>query len=193
MRDFKQYCIENNLDDMFGDGYMDDIREKIKKRGKEVKRERKTEPFGIELLRGFDADLNTLEKQGENFLLSPKQSEQGVMWFSHMHITHYDYRDYVKGRGEWLLTYPLQATKHYDNVTYEDGSVEARTPEELQNKAVPTEPSQWRAMWGSVVELPSGWLWSYKTEKFITTTNKITVHPSMITKMTLFHNQTEEY
>mgnify|MGYP003975508913 FL=1 len=176
MKDFEQYCAENNiLDDMFGD-----IREKIRKRGKEIKRERKTEPYSFELYRGFDADLDTLEKVGENFLLSPKQSEQGMMWFTHHFINGYDAKEYVSGRGEWLLTYPLQAMKHYENITYEDGSVDTRAPETVVDKVRTTENSQWSCFGSYCLELPKGWYWSYKMEKFIVTNNKITVQPSMI-------------
>ena len=178
MKNFEQYCAENNiLDDMFGD-----IREKIKKRGKEVKRERKTEPYSFELYRGFDANLDDLEKVGENFILSPKKSEQGMIWFTHQFIGGYNAQDYVSGRGEWLLTYPLQSVKHYDNVAYEDGSVESRAPDEVVDKVQSTENSRWSCFGSYCLELPEGWYWTYKTEKFIGTTNKITVQPNMIRK-----------
>jgi len=182
MRDFKQYCIENNLDDMFAD-----TAAKLKKRGSEVRRDRQTEPYSFDLYRGFDDKEGTLQPKldaGENVILSPKQSEQGMMWFTHQFINGYNAKEYVSGRGELLLTYPLRAMKHYDNVTYEDGSAETRAPEEVQNKVQQTENSRWACFGSYCLELPSGWFWSYKTEKFITTTNKITAHPSMIRKNT---------
>jgi hypothetical protein len=178
MRTFEQYCVENDLfDDMFADSA-----ERVRKRGKKVKKDRKTEPYSFELYRGFDADLDSLEKQGENFILSPKQSEQGMMWFTHHFITGYDAKEYVSGRGEWLLTYPLQAMKHYDNITYEDGSVEPRAPDELVDKVRSIENSTWSCFGTYCLELPKGWYWSYKSEKFIATSNKVAVHPSMIRK-----------
>tara|TARA_Y100000034_G_scaffold42710_2_gene52294 strand:- start:16187 stop:16741 length:555 start_codon:yes stop_codon:yes gene_type:complete len=178
MRDFEQYCNENNLlDDMFAD-----IKEKIKKRGKAVSTQRQTEPYRFDLYRGFDADLTTLEKQGDNYVLSPKQSEQGMLWFTHHFVRGYNAVDYVTGRGEWLLTYPLQATKHYDKVVYEDNSVETRSPDEIVSKAEPTENSEFACFGAYCLELPRGWYWTYKTEKFIGTSNKIVVAPGMITQ-----------
>lgn len=184
VKDFKQYCLENNiLDDLFAD-----TRAKIQKRGKPVKRVRKSEPFTFELYRGFDANLDYLELEGDKLVLSPKQSEQGMLWFTHMFINqnHHRAKDYVKGRGKWLLTYPLQATKHYDEVTYEDGSVERATPQDIYNKAEPTENSRYYCTGGMegsyCLELPPGWYFTYKMEKFIGTTNKLAVPRHMITR-----------
>ncbi len=175
--DFKQFYAENALDDMFGD-----IKEKLRKRGQAGKTERKKEPYVFELYRGFDANIDALDKVGGNFILSPKKSEQGMLWFTHHFVRGYNALDYVTGRGEWLLKYPLQATKHYDQVTYEDGSVETKSPDDILKKVEPTENSQFSCFGAYCLELPKGWYWTYKTEKFIGTTNKITVQPHLITR-----------
>jgi len=179
MRDFRQYCIENAFEDMFGDGFFDDVEKKIKARGKAVKKDRKTEPFVFELFRGFDADLDSLEKSGNSYVLSPKASEQGMMWFTHPYINAYNHIDYVTDRGQWLLRYPIQATKHYDNVTYEDGSIEPKSPDDVDDER--TKNSSFNCFGTYCLELPKGWYWSYKMEKFIVTNNKLVVSPDMIT------------
>ena len=172
---FKAWLNEDIFDDMFAD---------TKKRGNPVKKQRKSEPYTFDLYRGFDADLDSLEKQGDKFVLSPEKSEQGMMWFTHMFINGYNPREYVAGRGQWLLTYPLQAKKHYDEVTYEDGSVRTESPDEIMSKAIPTENSRFGCFGKFCLELPQGWYFTYKMEKFIATKNKITVSPSMISTNT---------
>lgn len=186
MKSFEQYCAENNLDDLFGKPDPE-ILARIKARGKIVKKQRHSEPFPFMLYRGFDADLDSLEKIGENFVLSPKRSEQGMLWFTHIFANIRRWIDPAE-RGEWFLKYPLQgAIKHWDEVIYENGDSEKRSPDEMEDES--------RAMGNKrfacftkfqdgeyCIELPEGWYFTYKNERYIATTNKITVHPSMITK-----------
>lgn len=169
--------LEDILDDMFAD-----VKANIKKRGKPVHSQRKSDSYVMELYRGFDANLDSLEMSGDKFVLSPKRSEQGMLWFTHQFVRGYDPVDYVTGRGEWLLKYPLRTTKHYDQVTYEDGSVETKSPDEVVDKVDPTKNSQLSCFGTYCLELPSGWFWTYKTEKFIGTTNKVYVSSNMIVK-----------
>ena len=169
---------DSSLDSMF-----EEARERVRARGQAVDTQRITEPFTIELYRGFDADLDRLERQGHSYVLSPARSEQGVMWFTHMFISrNYDPIEYAKGKGKLLLTYPLQCQKHYDEVTYENGEKQERLPEDLNAQYDHTQNSSMICMFNYCLELPEGWFWSYKTEKFIVTTNTLVASPDMITK-----------
>jgi len=164
------------------DQWFEEFKLKIKQRGNTISSERKTEPFTFELYRGFDANLDNLEKSGNSYILSPKKSEQGMLWFTHDYISGYDAKEYVAGRGEWLLTYPLNVTKHYDIVTYEDGSKENIAPDEINNQSDSLSNNRFRCMGNYCLELPEGWYWTYKTEKFIGTTNKIQVSKNMLSR-----------
>ena len=64
------------FEDMFGDmGNFDtEERSKVVKIDPIV-----TKPYQMTLYRGFDADINGLERQGDSYILSPKKCEQGVL------------------------------------------------------------------------------------------------------------------
>lgn len=174
---FKKY-FENNFDDFFPD--KEEILNRLKKRGKEVERKGFIEPLTIICYRGFDADLESIKTIGDKLVLSPKKSEQGMLWFTHKFINHYNPMEYIKGRGEWLLTYPLKAKKIYDLVTYEDGSTDQKKPQNIDSNT--TENNRHLCFWDMCIELPENWFFSYKTEKFIVTNNQIYVDKNMITK-----------
>lgn len=92
----------------------------------------------LDLYRGFDADIDSLEKQGDAYILSPHKSEQGAIWFSQW------LRD-AKGRGEWILKYQLKAIKHYQRKHTDDGSYFDDIPQEILDKETPMENSNiWR-------------------------------------------------
>ena len=174
-------------DDLFDDMFAD-VKAKIKKRGSVVKSQRKTEPYTFDLYHGSKADLNSLEKEGNNFILSPEKSEQGLLWFTHIFINAFDPIEYAKAHGDWVLTYPLEATKHYDEVEYEDGSIESKAPEEIIEKADPFRNNRFSCRMGYnefCIELPEGWYWAYKMEKFIVTTNTVSFSPDMVSNKPL--------
>jgi len=157
--------------------------EKSKARGSVIKTERKTEPYTLELYRGFNTDLTNLEREGDSYILSPENSEQGMMWFTHQFIGHYNPLEYAKSHGDLLLTYPLQCIKHWDEITYENGDVDQRFPEDVDSQSDFTQNNRFHCLYRAYcLELPEGWYWTYKTEKFIGTTNKITVSPDMVSK-----------
>ena len=56
----------------------------------------KSEQITIPVYRGFNADMENLQREGEYLVLSPHKSEQGVMWFSR------DKQD-AQGRGKYLV------------------------------------------------------------------------------------------
>lgn len=133
-----------------------------------------TKAVTLTLYRGFDVDMNKLQQGG--MVLSPAKCEQGVMWFTHRLITGYDPIQYVTGRGSHLLTYPLQCKQHYQTVHYDDGSTYNEIPEAIQSQTNTMENCRFYQGY----ELPEGWYFSYKHEKFIVCTIPITVTPNMI-------------
>jgi len=64
-----QKTADNILDDMFKMDPNQEVR----------KDPPKQESITLTLYRGFDADLDNLERLNDNFILSPHKSEQGVM------------------------------------------------------------------------------------------------------------------
>jgi hypothetical protein len=52
--------------------------------------------YTLELYRGFNVQINNLEKRGPYYILSPKKSEQGLIWFTHNLIRAYDPKEYVQ-------------------------------------------------------------------------------------------------
>jgi hypothetical protein len=152
----------------FQDWFQEEM-EKTKDRRMVKKDPPSSENKTIILYRGFDADLNKLQKSGSNFIFSPKKSEQGVMWFSMD-------RRVAQGRGKHILEYPLQIKKHFQVIHYSDGSTYNDIPEEIKEQEHPTENCRF---WGGI-ELPEGWFFSYKVEKHIICSVDIIVSPNMI-------------
>lgn len=137
-----------------------------------------SESHTLTLYRGFDADISKLEKRNGNYILSPHKSEQGVLWFTHDLINAYNAREYVSGRGKYILEYPLQCLKHYQRIHYNDGSHYDDIPQEISEKSEPTENCKFYRGY----ELPDGWFFSYKMEKFIICTIPIEVSSAMISE-----------
>ncbi len=131
----------------------------------------------IQLFRGFSFDPNELEQNGNEFILSPKKSEQNLIWFAHQFSNIYkNPEEFASGYGDHILTYPLQCVYHSQIVTYDDGTTTQEVPEEIANKSIPTENcSFYRGF-----ELPKGWFFSYKTEKHIVCDHKIMVKKEWI-------------
>jgi hypothetical protein len=120
------------------------------------------EPFVLKMYRGFVVDPHQLEKRGNYLILSPHKSEQGLIWFTHSYIRGYDPLEYVRGRGTHLLTYPLRCIKHFQEVQWSDGTSSTKIPDEIIDKTNPYENCRFHMG----IELPEGWVFSYKTEKF---------------------------
>jgi hypothetical protein len=138
----------------------------------------RTIPYHLDLYRGFDADLDSLEQRDGGLVLSPRKSEQGLIWFTHKLINGYNPIEYVTGRGEYLLTYPLDCVRHVERKIYDDGSYYDAIPQVIQDVTDPT--SNCKFYMG--IELPEGWIFSYKMEKFIGCGIEILVSPDMITR-----------
>lgn len=138
--------------------------------------EPKQEPLTITLYRGF----NYLPKPNQNgtYTFSPEKSEQQALWFTHDFINIRDNpKEYAKDHGKYFLTYPLNVIKHYQTVSYDNNNETYEIiPQEINDKTEPIENCKYY----SGIELPNGWLFSYKTEKFIIATIPITVTKEMI-------------
>jgi hypothetical protein len=166
----KLSSIRENLDfeQLFGS---DQPRPKIVSVGEP---EQKT--YVLTLYRGFDVSLERLERRGPYLVLSPKKSEQGLIWFTHNLIRGYDPIEYVKDRGSHILTYPLQCTRHFQNVLWSDGSTSTTIPEEILQLTTPTENCRYHMG----IELPPGWVFSYKYEKFVGCSIELQITPDML-------------
>jgi len=129
-------------------------------------------PINLTLYRGFDADIDKLEKSGDAFILSPHKSEQGVIWFSRK-------KDDAVWRGKWLLTYSLEAIEHVERVHYDDGSYYDAIPQQIRAACSPTENCRF---YGGI-ELPEGWFFSYKVEKYIVCSVPIKITKDMLERL----------
>jgi len=136
----------------------------------------RTEPNTLMLYRSLvSEDLSRLEKSGGQYILNPSTSEQGLLWFSH-DLSRHGGVQYVAGRGKYILTYPLECVRHVETIHYDDGSSYNRVPKEIEEKSDPTSNSPVYMGY----ELPGGWFFSYKMEKFIVCDHPLAVDPSMI-------------
>lgn len=140
--------------------------------------EPKEENFVLKLYRGFDVEIDKLRKEGRFYVLSPNKSEQGLIWFTHDYIRGYDPIEYVKDRGSHILTYHLKCKKHFEEVHWDDGSTSTRTPEHIDELTNPYEDCQFYMG----IELPNGWVFSYKNEKFIGCSKELKIIPDMLQK-----------
>jgi hypothetical protein len=125
------------------------------------------------LYRGMDINL---DKYSENITLLPSKSEQQSIWFSR------NKQDAI-GRGDYILTYPLSIKRHFEIVHYDDGRTVERVPEHIEELTNPIEDCQYFAG----MELPEGWYWSYKVQKYIVCKIPLSVNKSM------FEKDVEEY
>lgn len=147
--------LESAFTDMFGDFPAN--------KANIIGQEEKTVPMTLELYRGFDADLQTLEQDDRFYYLSPRKAEQSQLWFTHRYIRHYDPVDYAKNKGRWFMRYELPVKKHIKFLTWDDGAKSESLPNWWYDKVDPTQDGKFHAG----IELPDGWVFSYKTEKFI--------------------------
>jgi hypothetical protein len=158
---FKKFLENDLLDDLFTNFKHQPV----------VRRQEKIEFFTLPLYRGFNGNLNNLHTEGDYYIFSPGKSEQGMLWFTHPYIRHYDAVEYAKNHGKYYFEYPLLAKKHIEVEHHEDGSTSNGIPKYFSKMANPTENSRFHMG----IELPKGFVFSYKTEKFIGCTIKIKV------------------
>lgn len=136
----------------------------------------RVESVVLTLYRGFDADLDSLKKSGSNYILDTGRSEQGVLWFSCPYFQTNALE--VATRGRYLLTYPLTASKYIETIHYSDGSTYNGVPQSILDKNEPTENCRYYRGY----ELPEGWAFSYKMQKYIICMHPLEISPSMISE-----------
>lgn len=138
--------------------------------------EPKQESIILTLYRGFN-HLPNPNPDG-TYTLSPDKSEQKSLWFAHNYMNIRESPlEFAKSYGKYLLTYPLKVTKHFQIVSYDNNKEYYHlTPKEIQDKTNTLENCRFY----SGIELPEGWLFSYKTEKFIVCTIPITITKDML-------------
>ncbi len=131
-----------------------------------------SEPIVITCWRGFDErsltrDTVSITQNGR--VLSGNKAMEGILWFTHdKQRSNFDPKEYALHHAEdYLLTYPLQATKHYQATQYSDGTVENSIPERFANEIQSSSESQITAMDGVVYELPKGWSFTWQVQKHI--------------------------
>jgi hypothetical protein len=140
-----------------------------------------SEPFQLTLYRGFSGNLDEVHRDSAGrLILSPRKSEQGMIWFTHQFIRGYDPIEYAKSHGDYLLIYPLSVIRHFITIHYDDGSTYRDIPPEILERSIPTENCRFHAG----IELPEGWVFSYKHEKFIGCTMELPVTEDMIQEVT---------
>lgn len=127
------------------------------------------------LYRGFD---HLPKLQSGKYIFSTQNSEQNFLWFTHQMISRsIDPLEYAISHGKYLLTYLLNVTKHFQTVTYDNSNEKYETtPPDIIGLSNPTENCSFYMGY----ELPDGWFFSYKTEKFIICSKPIVVSPDQI-------------
>ena len=174
----QQLQLHGEIDSFWEDEYIDTLR---RRKIKEVSRISESADFQIILYRGFDADLESLSRTSSgDYVLSPERSEQGVIWFAHS--LQRNPEQYYLGRGRFALQYPIIAKAHYDKVKYDNGEVKLRLNEQISHMANDFENSRFMNDMDRTIELPDGFLFSYKVQKHIICEKKIYVPPEMISE-----------
>lgn len=128
----------------------------------------------LPLYRGFN--LNTVQQENNIYILNPERSEQGMLWFTHPYIVGYNPVEYAASHGDWFLTYQLPCKKHTEKIHWSDGKTYDDIPDAIHQQTNNLENCKFHMG----IELPEGWLFSYKHEKFIGCTKSLQVTRDMI-------------
>jgi hypothetical protein len=166
------------IDDL--DEWFAESKEEVERRArrKRMSEERVTEPYVITLYRG----MNLPAQLPSTLRLDPSRSEQGMLWFAHSHVRGYDPVEYAMGHGNTLLTYPLGAKRHYLLAKFDDGTEEAEVDRSCAGQAEDTLNTRFLVSFPYCIELPEGWVFTYKHEKFIGCLIPITVSGNMLSR-----------
>jgi hypothetical protein len=159
--------------DAFKEMFDHDINDVPAEHYKEVKRDPiKATAITLTLYRGFDKDAKRIKREGKNYILSPQGGDQNLLWFACPFFQHNALQTATRGR--YLLTYPLQAKKYTETIYYADGSSNDHVPDEYTGNRLDNN----RIYMG--YELPEGWYFSYKVEKYIVCEKDLAITPDMI-------------
>jgi hypothetical protein len=144
---------------------------------KQISERKVVEPYRMPLYRGMNLDISSLP---ETITLDPGRSEQGMIWFTHPHIRGYDPVEYAENHGTVVLTYPIDCTTYSVRIRYDDGSEEKVADPEKKALADPLSNCRYMASWDTVIELPEGFVFTYKMEKFVGCTIPLKVSRNML-------------
>ena len=142
-------------------------------------------PVTLKLYRGFHGPLRrfTRLETGE-YLFDPSQNQQGVLWFTHKLIYRHskDYIAYARQHGTHLITYPLECWRHEQIEHLADGTTRSVVPDEIEALGDTPEGAEGSRFWRGY-EVPAGWFFSYKIERFICCDRELAVSPRMIRRL----------
>lgn len=161
---------------------------------KEIGKKHVSEPFVLKCYRGFGEQSlqRDLLSQGPGwFLLSPKKAMEGILWFTHdLQRSRFDPIEYAlsKGRGGYLLTYPLQCTRHYIETQLEPhpdywNNRDVEPPPELRAKTQVMGGSRYANFWGMIYELPEGWMFTWQVEQHVACRVDLRIAANMLTNI----------
>jgi hypothetical protein len=173
---FSKWLETLDFENLFGSDWK-------KNRPKVVKQDPpKVIPYTITLYRGSREEL---QREGDQLVLDPNKGEQGLIWFTHPFISHYNPIQYAASHGDYFITYPLKCRKHIQRTHYDDGRHYDNIPQVIIDKTNPYENCRFYLG----IELPQGWVFSYKAEKFIGCSKKLWITKDMIQKSSEVWNE----
>lgn len=172
----KEY--EDALKDYF------DMHQRMNQR-KLVSEQNVSEPFTITCWRGCDArslERDTIEVGQGYRVLHGKEAMEGILWFAHsLQGASVDSEDYARHYAkDFLITYPLKATRHYIMKKFNDGDIEYDVPPEIMNQIKISEASRFMIIGGKAYEVPDGWFFTWQVQKHIGCHKPLRILDSMI-------------
>lgn len=158
---------------------------------KEIRRQRKSDPVTVNCYRGFpyrSLERDLVDRDADYIVISPEQAQEGILWFTNdlqkqgleLSVSPKEYAESYVGDGGFLLTYPLEATKHYDEIYYGNGETSTEAPDDLLEGIPRTGEGPLRHAYGGVYELPDGWKFTWQVEKHIGCEIPLRVDRSML-------------
>jgi hypothetical protein len=165
--------------------FYSDIHRKVQadKLRKLVSTQRKSEPYVITCWRGFDKrslERDTVEQGNGYRVLHGKSAMESILWFTHSLQGSIEPEQYARSHAEdYLITYPLQAVKHYDLVTYDNGKTEMKVPAEMQGMDG-SQKSRFMPTIDKVYEVPEGWFFTWQVQKHLGCSVPLKIMDSMI-------------
>lgn len=153
-----------------------------------VSEQKISEPYKITCWRGCDEmtlKRDTIEVQNDYIVLHGTRAMEGILWFTHsLQSMEIDPEQYAVSHAEdYLITYFLNATRHYVLKKYDNGESERDIPQEISKQNVSSESSRFLLTNGSAYEVPEGWLFTWQIQKHLGCSKPLKVMKNMIKSM----------
>jgi hypothetical protein len=176
---YKTFKSANALDDIFKETPEEKAEADRKARAKKISEQKVTEPYKLTLYRGFNLEPRDIK---ESMVLDPSRSEQKMLWFTHEFCRLYRNSpvQYAKNHGTVLLTYPLTCKVHFVRAKYDDGSERKELDKVIAERINHAENSKFMIAGFYCIELPDGWVFTYKDEKFIGCSIPLSITKNML-------------